>query len=41
MKTIVVLALFLVLLTSGCGSGYGGKDKKPGGGTTTNLGPGY
>jgi uncharacterized protein YceK len=37
MKTIVILALFIVLLASGCGSGYG-NNKKPGGGTTTNSG---
>jgi hypothetical protein len=41
MKTIVILALFLVLLASGCGSGYGGNNKKPGGGTTTSKTPGY
>jgi hypothetical protein len=40
MKTIVILALFLVLVASGCGSGYGGNNKKPGGGTTTNSGAG-
>jgi hypothetical protein len=39
MKTIVILALFLVLLASGCGSGYG--NNKPGGGTTTGSKPGY
>jgi hypothetical protein len=36
--TIVILALFIVLLATGCG-GYG-NDKSPGGGTT-NSGPGY
>jgi hypothetical protein len=38
MKTILILALFVLLLASGCGSGYG---KKPGGGTTTNKSSGY
>jgi uncharacterized protein YceK len=41
MKAILILALFVALLASGCGSGYGGNNKKPSGGTTTNLGPGY
>ena len=41
MKAILILALFVVLLTSGCGSGYGGNNKKPGSGTTTNDLPGY
>jgi hypothetical protein len=34
--TIVILALFIVLLATGCG-GYS-KDKSPGGGTTTGSG---
>jgi hypothetical protein len=40
MKTILILALFIVLFASGCGSGYGGNNK-PGGGTTTGKGSGY
>jgi hypothetical protein len=42
MKTILILALFIVLFASGCGSGYGGGgNNKPGGGTTTGKGSGY
>ena len=41
MKAILILALFVVLFATGCGSGYGGNDKKPGGGTTTSKSPGY
>ena len=40
MKAILILALFVVLLASGCGSGYG-NNMKPGGGTTTSKTPGY
>ena len=39
MKTILIVALFLILCASGCG-GYGHKGKSPGGGTTTS-GSGY
>jgi uncharacterized protein YceK len=41
MKAILILALFVVLLASGCGSGYGGNNKKPSGGTTTSKSSGY
>ena len=40
MKAILILALFVALLASGCGSGYGGGNTKPSGGTTTNSGAG-
>lgn len=39
MRAILIVALFVVLLASGCG-GYGHKNKSPGGGTT-NSGAGY
>jgi hypothetical protein len=41
MKAILILAVFVVLLATGCGSGYGGGNNTKPGGTTTNSSPGY